>query len=153
MAEEHDKPERSFKVQDRRRFTETGDARGDEAAEAAKEEPAQRREEPAPEPKSEPDIDERFSASGGQGPEEPFEINFATFVISLSTQALAHLGEMPNPIDGMTHVDLIAARQIIDIIGMLRDKTKGNLDEAESALLDSALYDLRMKYVERAHAR
>jgi uncharacterized protein DUF1844 len=74
-------------------------------------------------------------------------------VISLSTQALAHLGEMPNPIDGTTRVDLNASRQIIDIIAMLRDKTKGNLDDAESALVDDALYDLRMKYVERAQRR
>ena len=67
--------------------------------------------------------------------------------------ALAHLGEMPNPVDGTTRVDLEAARQIIDIVAMLRDKTKGNLDEAENALLDDALYDLRMKYVERARGR
>jgi hypothetical protein len=60
---------------------------------------------------------------------------------------------MPNPVDGTTRVDLVAARQIIDIIGMLRDKTQGNLDDAERALLDDALYDLRMKYVERAHGR
>jgi hypothetical protein len=47
-------------------------------------------------------------------------------------------------------VDLIAARHMIDILAILRDKTTGNLDNAENSLLESALYDLRMKYVEKA---
>jgi hypothetical protein len=78
------------------------------------------------------------------------ELNFAAFVISLSTQALAQLGEIPDPVQGTVRVELNAARQMIDILVILRDKTKGNLDSAEKALLDSALYDLRMKYVEKA---
>ena len=149
MADEKEKPERSFKVQDRRRFTESGDTRSEDTAPPEAREEEQRRE-PAGEPA--PDLDPRDRAEA-VGDREPFEINFAAFIISLSTQALAHLGEMPNPVDGTMHVDLEAARQIIDIIGMLGEKTKGNLDEAESALLDDALYDLRMKYVERARGR
>ena len=149
MADEKEKPERSFKVQDRRRFTESGDTREEEAApaEARSEE---RRPDPVAGPEADFDLGEPVEAAGSH---EPFEINFAAFIISLSTQALAHLGEMPNPVDGTTRVDLEAARQIIDIVAMLRDKTKGNLDEAENALLDDALYDLRMKYVERARGR
>ena len=84
---------------------------------------------------------------------EPSPLSFATFVISLSTQALALLGEIPDPIEGKTRVDLDGARQFIDILGILRDKTRGNLDAREAALLDGALYDLRMKFVDRASGR
>ena len=92
-------------------------------------------------------------AAAGSGAAHGPEINFPTFVISLSTQALAHLGEIPDPTDGALRVELIGARQLIDILAMLKDKTRGNLDGDEAALLDHALYDLRMKYVERAHQR
>jgi hypothetical protein len=81
------------------------------------------------------------------------EITFASFVFSLSTQALVHLGEIPDPADGSTHVNLEGARQIIDILAILKEKTAGNLDPAENALLENALYDLRMRYVERARGR
>jgi hypothetical protein len=76
--------------------------------------------------------------------------SLASFVFSLSTQALVHLGEVPDPIDGTAHTNLEAARQIIDILAILAEKTRGNLDEAESSLLESALYDLRMRFVDRA---
>jgi hypothetical protein len=81
------------------------------------------------------------------------EITFASFLFSLSTQALVHLGEIPDPVDGATHASLDGARQIIDILAILADKTRGNLDAAESSLLESALYDLRMRYVDRARTR
>jgi hypothetical protein len=80
----------------------------------------------------------------------PLELNFSTFVISLSTQVLAQLGELEDPVQGPTGVDLVGAKQLIDILGILKEKTKGNLDESEKALLDHCLYDLRMKYVELA---
>ena len=76
------------------------------------------------------------------------EITLSTFVLSLSTQGLMHLGEIPNPIDKAVRQDLTAAKQIIDILGLLREKTKGNLDESEEALFDDILYDLRMRYVD-----
>ena len=52
--------------------------------------------------------------------------------------------------DGQLSKDLVAAKQLIDILGVLDDKTKGNLDAAEAALLTNVLYDLRLKYVEQA---
>ena len=81
-------------------------------------------------------------------PGEPSQLTFATFVISLSTQALALLGEIPDPVQGRTAVDLDGARQFIDILGILRDKTRGNLDEQERKLLESLLYEIRMRFVE-----
>ena len=127
---------RGFKVEDRRRFSETGEPRPEppDSAQAA----------PPPQPGG--------AATAAPAPPE-WEINFSTFVISLSTQALAHLGEIPHPLDNQTTVDLGGAKQLIDILGILKDKTKGNLDESEGALLNHVLYDLRLKYVERARAQ
>jgi hypothetical protein len=78
------------------------------------------------------------------------EITFGTFLMSLSTEALVHLGEMTDPSSGQEQRDLAMAQQLIDILGMLREKTRGNLDHDEQALLDAILFDLRMKYVEIA---
>ncbi|MGH6741931.1 MAG: DUF1844 domain-containing protein, partial [Bradyrhizobium sp.] len=83
----------------------------------------------------------------------PPDLTFTTFTMSLITQALALLGEIPDPVERAVRVDLDAARQLIDIVGILQEKTRGNLDAGEAALLDGALYDLRMKYVERAQSR
>lgn len=130
----------SFKVQDRRRFSATGEAREDSGEERA--------EAPSSAPSAPPvDVGAAPDATAGG------EITFATFVFSLSTQALVHLGEIADPVDGATRVHLDGARQIIDILALLADKTSGNLDEAETLLLESALYDLRMRYVERARPR
>jgi hypothetical protein len=78
------------------------------------------------------------------------EISFGAFLMSLSTEALVHLGEMSDPSGGQPQRDLAMAQQLIDILGMLREKTRGNLDHNEQALLDAILFDLRMKYVEIA---
>lgn len=80
------------------------------------------------------------------------EMSFATLVLSLSTSALLHLGVAP-PAEagaapaGPAEPNLPLARQTIDILEILRDKTRGNLDGAEAALLDQVLHDLRMRYV------
>ena len=81
------------------------------------------------------------------------EINFSTFVISLSTQALMHLGEIGNPISGKVETDVPVAKQMIDILAMLKDKTRGNLDPNEDRLMQDILFDLRMKYVEAVKKR
>ncbi|MCI0530182.1 MAG: DUF1844 domain-containing protein [Nitrospira sp.] len=77
----------------------------------------------------------------------PQGMNFASFILSLSTQALMCLGEIPDPQDGKSHQDLSAAKQFIDILGLLQEKTAGNLDKSETQLLDHILFDLRMRYV------
>lgn len=76
------------------------------------------------------------------------EISFSAFVISLSTQALMHLGEVANPLSGKVETDIPVAKQLIDIIGVLREKTRGNLDSGEERLMEDVLFDLRMRYVE-----
>jgi hypothetical protein len=75
------------------------------------------------------------------------EVTFSAFVYSLSTSALVHLGEIPEPITEKMDKNLPLAKQTIDILGILQEKTKGNLAQEEENLLNSFLYDLRMRYV------
>ncbi|MDB5107803.1 MAG: hypothetical protein JWM69_744 [Candidatus Binatus sp.] len=146
MAEEEEK-ERGFKVQDRRRFSAEGETKPETEDTKAKSE---------------------TEATGFSGGENAFtigkqpqdaqnaggdvgpEINFATFLVGLSGEALAALGEMPSPVSGEKRRDLIAAQQLIDIIAVLQEKTRGNLDQYEQNLIEAILFDLRMKYVEVA---
>jgi len=75
------------------------------------------------------------------------EINFATFVVSLNSSALMALGLVEDPISKQKTKNLELAKQTIDILGMLKEKTKGNLTSDEENMLRSVLYDLRMLYV------
>ena len=72
---------------------------------------------------------------------------FTTFVVTLSTSALLHLGEIPDPDAKKPVVNLPLARQSIEILSMLKKKTAGNLTDEEARILDRFLYDLKMKYV------
>lgn len=144
--DEDEQPTRSFKVEDRRRFTGDGESatRPDaEPAAAAAPPPAADRATapPADEPHGHHDHAEHGHGHG--------ELNFATFVMGLTTQALMHLGEIADHGQPSAR-DLPAAKQMIDLLGILREKTRGNLDPDEDQLLASMLYDLRMRYVEVA---
>lgn len=75
-------------------------------------------------------------------------IDFATFVLSLSHSTLVNLGDAPNPIDGRRDQNLPMARQTIDLLAVLEQKTAGNLTGEEERVLQQALYDLRLRYVE-----
>lgn len=78
-------------------------------------------------------------------------ITFNLFVLSLAASAEIHLGSLPAPgSDKPGAPNLTEASHLIEVIAMLKDKTQGNLDEQEERLLDSVLYDLRMRYVEAA---
>lgn len=76
------------------------------------------------------------------------EITFSTFVLSLSSSAAMSLGGYQDPVSGHVPKNLEIAKQSIDILGILAEKTKGNLNADEQKLLDSSLYELRMRYVE-----
>jgi hypothetical protein len=132
---------RGFRVTDRRRFSESGDTRPEAAAEPRAAEEARGA---APDPASA--APEAVAAPPTPDSDEP--VTFSTFVLGLSTQALLHLGEIPSPMSGKLERDLGAAKQVIDILGILREKTRSNLEPGEESLLDSVLYDLRMRYVE-----
>jgi len=75
------------------------------------------------------------------------EINFSSFLLSLSSSVLLHLGEIADPQSGEKKKDLVLAKQSIDIINLLQEKTKGNLTQEEEKLLEHLLYDLRMRFV------
>ena len=75
------------------------------------------------------------------------EVNFSSFLLSLSSSTLLHLGEIADPQSGEKKKDLVLAKQSIDIINLLKDKTKGNLTQEEEKLLEHLLYDLRMRFV------
>jgi len=75
------------------------------------------------------------------------EVNFSTFILSIGSSALVQLGEVPDPESGQMMENLLAAKHSIDILSMLQEKTKSCLENDEQQLLDTLLYDLRMKYV------
>jgi len=74
-------------------------------------------------------------------------ITFSTFLLSLNTAALVHLGELQDPITKEKKVDLVMAKQVIDTLEMLREKTKGNLTPDEEELFKSILFDLKLRFV------
>lgn len=87
-----------------------------------------------------------------QDPRE-LPMTFGTFVVSLASSAMVHLGETPDPMRGTTEVNLPLARQTIQLIEILEAKTRGNLDEDEARLMTSVLYELRLRYVEQSKTR
>jgi hypothetical protein len=74
-------------------------------------------------------------------------IDFSTFILSLSSSAAVHLGLVPHPEGGGPGRNLPMARQTIDILNILQDKTKGNLTGEEERLIGEVLYNLRMAFV------
>jgi|TARA_B110001454_G_scaffold215442_1_gene236898 hypothetical protein len=78
---------------------------------------------------------------------ESFQIDFSTFIMSLTSSAFYHLGDMPDPSTGKKEVNLPAVQQTIDMLVMLREKTKGNLKEDEEKLIEQLIYELQVKYV------
>lgn len=77
------------------------------------------------------------------------EIQFGSFIMSLATQGMMQLGEMPAPDGLQVPVDLNHAKQTIDVLTILREKTKGNLDSFEENLFQEVLHNLRMAYIKK----
>jgi hypothetical protein len=134
MAEE----EKGFVIKDRRAFSpETGEPTGEAAPETTEQDGADK-EQKASKAEEEPSAEEQFQLP---------EVNFSTFVFSLSSSALLHFGEVPDPATGSKKKNLPMAKHTIDILGMFEEKTKGNLTDDEEQLLKNILYDLRMRFV------
>ena len=136
--------EKGFVIKDRRVFPTEHDGKEEVEPEAEATPEARERSKPEPELETPPPDDTT------QAPPLPV-INFSTFVFSLSSSVLLHLGEMPDPATNKKVLNLSLAKQSIDILVMLQEKTSGNLDEEEENLLKNLLYELRMKYV--AHSK
>lgn len=75
------------------------------------------------------------------------EVTFSTFILSLASSALLHMGEVPDPDSGRLQVSLPLAKHTIDVLEMLRCKTEKGLEPQERTMLESILYELRLKYV------
>jgi|WetSurMetagenome_2_1015567.scaffolds.fasta_scaffold496719_2 hypothetical protein len=145
---EKEKTEKSFVVKDRRMFSETGESRDENQADGAADD-ADGAATAKPEAMDETQKDAETADDDLGYP----EINFANFIISLSTSAMFHFGDFADPATGKAEVNLEAAKQTIDIIGMLEEKTKNNLDAEEMRLVQNLLFELRMRYVkEKAEA-
>jgi len=128
---------KDFIIKDKRMFSEEAQ---EEAGKEAQDEPSKKETE---EPKTEePTLSEEAEADF-QLP----EINFATFIFSLNSSVLVHLGIIDDPASGQKVKNLALAKQTIDILGLLEEKTKGNLTPDEESMLKNMLYDLRMIYV------
>jgi len=155
MSEE-EKQEKKFQVKDKRRFNEEGAQREEETVEkdlgketaGAGTEKAASGEESARAGKEQEG--EKAPKDGEKPSADLPEINFATFVVSLSSSVFIHLGLAPDPMTNETMRELPLAKQTIDILGMIQEKTRGNLTKEEGQLMESILYDLRMRYVEES---
>ncbi len=91
-------------------------------------------------------IDSAQDAERAHGQTMPM-VTFTTFVLSIASSALVHLGEVPDPETGEQQANLEVAKHNIDILSMLKDKSAGNLDGEETRLIEGVLYELRLKYV------
>jgi len=76
-------------------------------------------------------------------------VNFSSFIVSLASSAMISLGEMPEPSSGESRVDLDMARHTIDLLGVLIEKTEGNLDDDEKQLIQTVVYELRLKFMDK----
>jgi hypothetical protein len=131
--------EQGFKVTDKRGLQEDGVAKAPEAADKTEEQP------------------DKNSSSGTsdlrpeqEGSEQP-PIDFPSYLLSYYTQGLVLLGEVPNPYTNKKEEDMEAARHTVDILSMLEQKTRGNLSKEEQQLLESVLYELRMKFMAKTN--
>ena len=150
---EEEKTEKGFIIRDRRHFSETGEVRQESEAAPKEIKPGEvrpedvHREEPSPE-QSGDKVAEELSEEDPAGYLP--EVNFMNFILSLSTTAMFHFGDFPDPASGQAAKNLAAAKHTIDTIGMLKAKTEGNLDDNEKSLIDTVLFELRMRYVKES---
>ena len=135
MSEE----KKDFVVKDRRIFSQDSSSAETKAPEK-----------PAPSASKPEEETQTQKAAPVDEPQEPLqlpEINFPTFIVSLNASALLHLGAIEDPTTGKIEKNLPMAKQTIDILSMLQQKTAGNLTKEEENLLKNLLYELRIMYV------
>jgi hypothetical protein len=137
MGEEKEQEGKGFVIKDRRLFTADGDVNRETASGRA-------------EGKSTDAPGTGKTEDRKSKPVPLPEIDFASFVLSLGSSALLHFGDFPDPVSGKQERNLGLAKQTIDILGVLQEKTRGNLSKDEEQLMDSLLHDLRIKYVEES---
>jgi hypothetical protein len=129
--------DQGFRVTDKRAFREDGQARAPEAPDVNEKE-------------QKANTPESAGAAEAETPPRP-PIDFPSYILSYYTQGLVLLGEVPNPYTNKKEEDVEAARHTIDILAMLEQKTKNNLRPDEEQLLETVLYELRMKFMAKTN--
>jgi hypothetical protein len=153
IGKDDNQEEVTFKVADRRKFNPDGSLKEGVTLEAEVEEskptaePAASQEASSPTPPTVQPDEEEDDIPGADDP-----ASFVNFLSTLATNAAASLGAVPHPATGKRTLDLDTGKYWLDILAMLRDKTKGNLHKEESRLLEGLLADLRMQYVQLVRA-
>ena len=158
IGREEEEQEVSFKVADRRKFNPDGSLREGVVLEGAppKKEPPPAVEKDKPEAMTAASADEETSFGATEddddipGAQDP--ASFVNFLSTLATNAAAALGAVPHPATGKRTLDLDTGKYWLDVLGMIKEKTNGNLHAQEARLLDSLLADLRMQYVTMVRA-
>lgn len=135
-----------FKVVDKRRFSEAEEDREEKLSEKGGQNPkaessAAEKESGQDIPPDRPATEDAWQSRRG--------VDFSGFVLGMATQALMFLGEIPNPESNLVSMNLAAAKETIDILGMLEEKTKGNLTEEEHELLENVLAQVRLTFVQK----
>jgi hypothetical protein len=134
-----DTEDKGFTVKDKR-FFQQSDEEKDRLREASKQQDAARE-------AYETETNKAQSTTGPKSEGPLPEISFASFIMSLGTSVFFHLGDLPHPETGVADKNLPMAKQTIDLLGILREKTRHNLTPEEENIFDHLLYDLRMRYV------
>lgn len=93
---------------------------------------------------------EEAKKGGGAGAEDLPSLDFSTFILSLSSSVLMNLGVVENPMTKKREKEPAVAKQTIDLIALLKEKTRGNLTENEAKLLEDVLHELKLWYVKTA---
>ena len=164
IGKDDNSEEVTFKVADRRKFNPDGSLKEGVSIEPAKstEKPPPQKADAKPEPPPTAKATDTVRSAHAEaedyadddsdipGAEDP--ASFVNFLSTLATNAAAALGAMPHPATGQRTVDLDTGKYWLDVLAMLREKTKGNLHEKEGRLLDGLLADLRMQYVQLVKA-
>lgn len=168
IGRDDDNEEVTYKVADRRKFNPDGSVREGVVLDAPKPEvkvPEPEKNVPAAETAPAPgfasdELDE-LQDEMNEGVDDPDHADmpgadnpasFVNFLSTLATNAAASLGAVPHPVTGKRSLDLDTGKYWLDVLGMIKDKTNGNLHEQENRLLDGLLADLRMQYVTMVRA-
>jgi Domain of unknown function (DUF1844) len=134
--------EQDFKVTDKRSFREDGEPGAADTTPKAV----------ADTPIIDPSSNKEDAASNREADADARPpIDFPSYILSYYTHGLVLLGEVPNPYTNKKEEDMESARHMIDILSMLEQKTKGNLSPEEDKLLESVLYELRMKFMAKTN--
>lgn len=144
--------EKGFNVRDRRSYL-SGEAEGKAPGKKPSAEEKKPSSSQAAEPSAKTSHARHERHERHEHEEGAFPVNFSSFILSLATSALIHLGEEANPATGEKSIQLPMARQVIDLLSLLEEKTKGNLSKEEEALITQVLFTLRIKFVETEKKR